>query len=54
MVEPIRVDSGSRRTVLKGLAGAAGLVSIPAIIAACSTPTATSRRARPQGGPPRA
>jgi multiple sugar transport system substrate-binding protein len=37
MVEPIRVDSVSRRTVLKGIAGAAGLVSIPAIIAACSS-----------------
>ena len=32
----------SRRTVLKGMAGAAGLVSIPAIIAACSS----SRRRR--------
>ncbi len=42
MVEPIRVDSVSRRTVLKGMAGAAGLVSIPAIIAACSSPAATS------------
>ena len=42
MVEPIRVDSVSRRTVLKGMAGAAGLVSIPAIIAACSSSAATS------------
>ena len=41
MAEPIRVDSVSRRTVLKGIAGAAGLVSIPAIIAACSS-TASS------------
>jgi multiple sugar transport system substrate-binding protein len=42
MVEPIRVDSVSRRTVLKGMAGAAGLVSIPAIIAACSSTAATA------------
>ena len=42
MVEPIRVESVSRRTVLKGMAGAAGLVSIPAIIAACSSPAATT------------
>ncbi|MFL5718541.1 MAG: ABC transporter substrate-binding protein [Chloroflexota bacterium] len=37
MAEPTRMDALSRRTVLKGLAGAAGLVSIPAIIAACSS-----------------
>ena len=42
MAEPIRVDSVSRRTVLKGMAGAAGLVSIPAIIAACSSTTTSS------------
>jgi multiple sugar transport system substrate-binding protein len=42
MVEPTRVDSVSRRTVLKGIAGAAGLVSIPAIIAACSSSSASS------------
>ena len=42
MVEPIRVDSVSRRTVLKGMAGAAGLVSIPAIIAACGSSAATT------------
>ncbi len=42
MVEPIRVDSVSRRTVLKGMAGAAGLISIPAIIAACSSSSATT------------
>jgi multiple sugar transport system substrate-binding protein len=41
MVEPVRVDSVSRRTVLKGIAGAAGLVSIPAIIAACSSTTSS-------------
>ena len=46
MAEPIRGDSVSRRTVLKGMAGAAGLVSIPAIIAACSTPASSSRRRR--------
>jgi multiple sugar transport system substrate-binding protein len=42
MAEPIRVDSVSRRTILKGLAGAAGLVSIPAIIAACSSSSSSS------------
>ena len=42
MADPIRVDAVSRRTVLKGLAGAAGLVSIPAIMAACSTPAAST------------
>jgi hypothetical protein len=26
----------SRRTILKGMAGTAGLLSVPAIIAACS------------------
>ena len=42
MAEPTRVNTVSRRTVLKGMAGAAGLVSIPAIIAACSTPAAST------------
>jgi multiple sugar transport system substrate-binding protein len=42
MAEPTRVDAVSRRTVLKGIAGAAGLVSIPAIIAACSSTTSSS------------
>jgi multiple sugar transport system substrate-binding protein len=42
MAEPIKVDALSRRTVLKGMAGAAGLVSIPAIIAACSSPAAST------------
>jgi multiple sugar transport system substrate-binding protein len=42
MAEPTRVNSVSRRTVLKGIAGTAGLVSIPAIIAACSTPAAST------------
>ena len=42
MAEPTRVDSVSRRTILKGMAGATGLVSIPAIIAACSSPAAST------------
>jgi multiple sugar transport system substrate-binding protein len=42
MADPTPVTSVSRRTVLKGIAGAAGLVSVPAIIAACSTPSATT------------
>jgi multiple sugar transport system substrate-binding protein len=47
MAEPTRVDAVSRRTVLKGIAGAAGLVSIPAIIAACSS---TASSAAPSSG----
>ena len=42
MAEPIPPRAVSRRTVLKGIAGTAGLVSVPAIIAACSTPGSTS------------
>jgi multiple sugar transport system substrate-binding protein len=42
MADPTPVKSVSRRTVLKGIAGTAGLVSVPAIIAACSTPAASS------------
>ncbi len=47
MDEPIRIDPVTRRTVLKGIVGAAGLVSIPAIIAACSS---TSSSGAPAGG----
>jgi multiple sugar transport system substrate-binding protein len=44
------VDAVSRRTVLKGLAGTAGLVSVPAIIAACSSPAASgAASAAPSG-----
>lgn len=42
MAEHTPVKSVSRRTVLKGIAGTAGLVSVPAIIAACSSPAATT------------
>ncbi len=42
MAEPTQLNSVSRRTVLKGMAGTAGLVSVPAIIAACSTPAAST------------
>jgi multiple sugar transport system substrate-binding protein len=42
MADPNRVDALSRRTVLKGMAGAAGLVSVPAIIAACSTTSSSA------------
>ncbi len=42
MAEPTPLKSVSRRTVLKGIAGTAGLVSVPAIIAACSTPAAST------------
>ena len=41
MAEPTERASVSRRTVLKGIAGTAGLLSVPAIIAACSTPGAS-------------
>jgi multiple sugar transport system substrate-binding protein len=37
MAGPIETGSVSRRTVLKGLAGAAGLVAVPTILAACGT-----------------
>ena len=42
MADPIPLKSVSRRTVLKGIVGTAGLVSVPAIIAACSSPAATT------------
>ena len=42
MADPIPMKAVSRRTVLKGIAGTAGLVSVPAIIAACGTGAATS------------
>jgi multiple sugar transport system substrate-binding protein len=41
MAEPSRLYPVSRRTVLKGLAGT-GLVGVPAIIAACSSPTTSA------------
>ena len=47
MSDPTRIDALSRRTILKGLAGAAGLVSIPAIMAACSTPAASTGASAP-------
>ena len=57
MAEPTRVNAVSRRTVLKGMAGAAGLVSVPAIIAACSTlrhrPRARQLRPLPRRPAPR-
>lgn len=42
MADPVPVKAVSRRTVLKGIAGTAGLVSVPAIIAACSSPGSSS------------
>src|SRR6476620_1968130 len=47
MADPIQVDAVSRRTVLKGLAGAAGLLSVPPIIAACSSPAASTTASAP-------
>ena len=42
MAEPTERLPVTRRTVLKGIAGTAGLLSVPAIIAACSTPSGGS------------
>ena len=42
MADPIPLKPVSRRTVLKGIAGTAGLVTVPAIIAACGPAGATS------------
>ncbi len=47
MADDLRLDPVTRRTVLKGIAGAAGLVSIPAIIAACSTSTGSAGASAP-------
>ena len=47
MADPTRVDPVSRRTVLKGIVGAAGLVSIPAIIAACGSSTGSAGASAP-------
>jgi multiple sugar transport system substrate-binding protein len=51
MAEPTGAKPVSRRTVLKGIAGTAGLVSVPAIIAACSTPTASTASTAPSTAP---
>jgi multiple sugar transport system substrate-binding protein len=56
MAELDQGHSVSRRTVLKGLAGTAGLVTVPAIIAACSpsgastAPSAATSAAPSAGG----
>ncbi len=42
MAEPTWVNPVTRRTVLKGMAGAAGLVSVTAIIAACSSSSSST------------
>ena len=53
MAEPIETDPVSRRTVLKGVAGVAGLATIPAIIAACSSSgTRRAERRAPARRPP--
>ena len=56
MEEPTRVNTVTRRTILKGMAGAAGLVTIPAIIAACSSSGASTApsAAAPSGAAPSA
>jgi multiple sugar transport system substrate-binding protein len=51
MAEPTRVNPVSRRTVLKGIAGTAGLMSVPAIIAACSTPSGSTASGAPSIAP---
>ncbi|MEX1170278.1 MAG: ABC transporter substrate-binding protein [Chloroflexota bacterium] len=48
MADPIPMKAVSRRTVLKGIAGTAGLVTVPAIIAACSDAGSSSA---PAGSP---
>ena len=47
MAEGLGPDNVTRRTVLKGMAGVAGLVSVPAIIAACSTSGSSASAAPP-------
>ena len=42
MADPTERLPVTRRTVLKGIAGTAGLLSVPAIVAACSTPSGGS------------
>jgi multiple sugar transport system substrate-binding protein len=42
MADPTERLPVTRRTVLKGIAGTAGLLSVPAIIVACSTPSGGS------------
>ena len=45
MADPTERLPVTRRTVLKGIAGTAGLLSVPAIVAACSTPSGGSAAA---------
>ncbi len=47
MDEPLLVDPISRRTVLKGMAGIAGLVTIPSLLSACSTAATAAPTAAP-------
>ena len=60
MAEPIETRSVSRRTVLKGVAGVAGLATVPAIIAACgpsggsAAPSAAAPSAAASGAAPSA
>jgi multiple sugar transport system substrate-binding protein len=56
MTEPIETRSVSRRTVLKGVAGVAGLATVPAIIAACgpSGASASASGAAPSAAAPSA
>jgi multiple sugar transport system substrate-binding protein len=54
MAEPIETRSVSRRTVLKGVAGVAGLATVPAIIAACSSPAASGASVAPSAAAPSA
>jgi multiple sugar transport system substrate-binding protein len=54
MADPIQVDPVSRRTILKGMAGVAGLATIPGLLAACSTsssaaPSTAASAAAPSG-----
>ena len=54
MVEPTGPNTVSRRTVLKGMAGAAAVVSVPAIIAACNAAATPSPSVAPASVAPSA
>jgi multiple sugar transport system substrate-binding protein len=54
MADPIETRPVARRTVLKGLALSAGLVSVPAIIAACSPAASTAPSVAPSAVAPSA
>ena len=52
MAEPTQPNTVSRRTVLKGMAGAAAVVSVPAIIAACNAAATPAPSVAPASAAP--